>query len=130
MIAAVERAFRDEWAAVLAPLARRLGDLQLAEDATQDAFLAAAERWERDGVPERPGSWLALTARRKALDRLRRERAQGERAAALAALVRLEGTTTQPPSPRRPRSPDRPTTACACCSPAATPRSRSRPGSP
>jgi RNA polymerase sigma-70 factor (ECF subfamily) len=73
-VTALERAFRDEWARVLAALARRFGDLSLAEDATQDAFLAAAEHWPRDGVPDRPGAWLLVTARRKALDRLRRAR--------------------------------------------------------
>jgi RNA polymerase sigma-70 factor, ECF subfamily len=70
---AVERAFREEWGQVVATLARRLGDLQLAEDAAQDAFVAAAATWARDGVPARPGAWLTVTAWRKAMDQLRRE---------------------------------------------------------
>jgi len=71
----LERAFRGERAQVVASLARRLGDLQLAEDAVQEAFVAAAATWPASGVPDRPGAWLTTTAWRKALDVLRRERA-------------------------------------------------------
>ena len=72
---ALERAYRDERAAVLATITRRLdGDLALAEDVVQDAFVAAAVEWDRRGVPDRPGAWLTTTAWRKALDRLRHER--------------------------------------------------------
>ena len=72
---ALERAYRDERAAVLATITRRLdGDLALAEDVVQDAFVAAAVDWDRRGVPERPGAWLTTTAWRKALDRLRHDR--------------------------------------------------------
>ncbi len=72
---ALERAYRDERAAVLATITRRLGgDLALAEDVVQDAFVAAAVDWDRRGAPERPGAWLTTTAWRKALDRLRHER--------------------------------------------------------
>jgi len=77
--AAVERAFREEWGQVVATLARRLGDLQLAEDAAQDAFAAAAARWPSDGVPDRPGAWLTVTAWRKAMDQLRRDKLFAER---------------------------------------------------
>ena len=69
----VERAWRSERAAVVAALARRLGDLDLAEDAVQDAFAAAATRWPTDGVPARPGAWLTTAAWRRALDALRRD---------------------------------------------------------
>lgn len=70
----VERAWRAERAAVLATVARRLGDLQLAEDALQEAFATAAARWPIEGVPDRPGAWLTTVAWRKALDVVRRER--------------------------------------------------------
>jgi RNA polymerase sigma-70 factor (ECF subfamily) len=73
--AGLEDAFRDEWATVVATLARRLGDLQAAEDATAEAFTAAALAWERDGVPPNPGGWLTVTAWRKAIDQIRRDRA-------------------------------------------------------
>jgi len=69
--AELERAFRAEWGAVVATLARRLGDLQAAEDAAAEAFAAAAVAW-RDGVPPNPGGWLTLTAWRKAVDAHRR----------------------------------------------------------
>jgi RNA polymerase sigma-70 factor (ECF subfamily) len=89
--AALERAYRDERAAVLATLTRHLGgDLGLAEDAVQDAFAAAAADWPRHGVPGRPGAWLTVTARRKAIDRLRDERGQATRAAVLERLVAFE----------------------------------------
>jgi RNA polymerase sigma-70 factor (ECF subfamily) len=68
----LERAFREEWGAVVATLARRLGDLQAAEDATAEAFAAAATAWRRDGVPPNPGGWLTVTAWRKAVDAHRR----------------------------------------------------------
>ena len=70
----LERAFREERAQVVATLARRLGDLQLAEDAVSEAFAAAAVAWPSAGVPDRPGAWLTTTAWRKALDVLRRDR--------------------------------------------------------
>jgi RNA polymerase sigma-70 factor (ECF subfamily) len=56
-----------------------LGDFDLAEEATQDAFAAAAERWPRDGTPPNPGAWLTVTARNRAIDRLRRDRTLAEK---------------------------------------------------
>ena len=70
----LERAFREERAQVVATVARRLGDLQLAEDAVSEAFAAAAATWPSAGVPDRPGAWLTTTAWRKALDVVRRDR--------------------------------------------------------
>jgi RNA polymerase sigma-70 factor, ECF subfamily len=69
--AALERAYRDEWSAVVATVARRLGDLQAAEDAVSEAFIAAARTWSHDGIPLNPGAWLTVTAWRKAIDQLR-----------------------------------------------------------
>jgi RNA polymerase sigma-70 factor (ECF subfamily) len=87
-VSALERAYRDERAAVLATITRRLhGNLALAEDAVQDAFVAAAVAWDRRGVPDRPGAWLTTTAWRKALDRLRHERVADAHAAGLAEPV-------------------------------------------
>jgi RNA polymerase sigma-70 factor (ECF subfamily) len=71
---AVERAHRAEWGLVLASVARLLGgDLATAEECTQEAFVAALETWGERGIPDRPGAWLTTTARRRALDRVRRE---------------------------------------------------------
>jgi RNA polymerase sigma-70 factor (ECF subfamily) len=81
----LERAYRDEATRIRAALAARTGDVGLAEDAVQDAFIEAIEHWPADGVPANPGGWLATTARRKALDRLRRDRVGGDKFALLAA---------------------------------------------
>ncbi|MDQ3789280.1 MAG: RNA polymerase sigma factor, partial [Actinomycetota bacterium] len=72
MTPALERVFRDEYAQVVATLVRVLGDIGAAEDAVQDAFVVAGERWPRDGVPPNPAGWLVTTARRRAIDRHRR----------------------------------------------------------
>ena len=88
--AEVARAFRDERAAVLATLIRHVGDFQLAEDAVQDAFTDAVAAWRRDGVPANPGAWLTVAARRRAIDRLRRDRSLADRADRLAELARLD----------------------------------------
>ena len=69
---AIAAAFRAHWAQIVAAMVRRVGDLALAEDATQDAFTAAAARWPREGIPPNPAAWLMLAAGRKAIDRLRR----------------------------------------------------------
>jgi RNA polymerase sigma-70 factor (ECF subfamily) len=88
--ATVARAFREERPAVLATLIRTLGDFQLAEDALQDAFASAVASWPRDGAPSNPGAWITVTARRKAIDRLRRDRSVSERTQRLAELARIE----------------------------------------
>jgi RNA polymerase sigma-70 factor (ECF subfamily) len=71
--AAITRAHHEEWARVVATLTGHFGDLDIAEEAAAEAFAAAVERWPADGVPPNPGGWLTTTARRKALDRIRRE---------------------------------------------------------
>ncbi|MFG1938862.1 RNA polymerase sigma factor [Micromonospora tulbaghiae] len=70
---ALTRVHREEWARVVATLARRIGDLDVAEEMTAEAFAAAVERWSADGVPPNPGAWLTTTAYRRAVDRIRRE---------------------------------------------------------
>ena len=75
--AEITRAHHEEWARVVASLARRFGDLDLAEDAAAEAFATAVERWPADGVPPNPGAWLTTTANRKAIDRIRRENKRG-----------------------------------------------------
>ena len=85
------RAFRDERARCIAILGRVLGDLDLAEDAVQDAFVGAAERWPRDGVPRNPGAWLVTTARNRAIDRIRREQTLARKTELLARAEQLAG---------------------------------------
>jgi RNA polymerase sigma-70 factor, ECF subfamily len=75
----VDRAFRDEWGRVLAALIGFLGDFDLAEEAAQEAFAIAAERWPRDGLPASPRAWLVTTARNRAIDRIRRDRTLAEK---------------------------------------------------
>lgn len=70
---ALTRAHREEWARVVATLAKRFGSLDLAEESAAEAFATAAERWPVDGIPPNPGAWLTTTATRKAIDRIRRE---------------------------------------------------------
>jgi RNA polymerase sigma-70 factor, ECF subfamily len=78
----LDQVFRDEWGRVLASLIGFLGDFDLAEEAAQDAFAIAAERWPREGTPANPRAWLLTTARNRAIDRIRRDRT-------LAAKTRL-----------------------------------------
>jgi RNA polymerase sigma-70 factor (ECF subfamily) len=82
VVAALDQIFRDEWGRVLAALIGFLGDFDLAEEAAQEAFAAAAARWPREGTPANPRAWLVTTARNRAIDRLRRDRT-------LAAKTRL-----------------------------------------
>src|SRR6202167_6162343 len=81
----LERAYREDATRIRAALAARTGDVGLAEDAVQDAFVEAIEHWARDGVPASPGGWLATTARRKAVDRLRRDKVGADKLALLAS---------------------------------------------
>jgi RNA polymerase sigma-70 factor (ECF subfamily) len=85
----VEQVFREEWSRAVSILTRVLGDLELAEDAVQDAFAAALERWPRDGVPRTPGAWIVTTARNRAIDRIRRDRVFRQKAELLARLESL-----------------------------------------
>jgi RNA polymerase sigma-70 factor (ECF subfamily) len=75
----LEQVFRDEWGRVLAGLIGFLGDFDLAEEAAQEAFAVAAERWPREGTPHNPRAWLITTARNRAIDRIRRERTLAEK---------------------------------------------------
>jgi RNA polymerase sigma-70 factor (ECF subfamily) len=75
----LEQVFRDEWGRVLANLIGYLGDFELAEEAAQEAFAIAAERWPRDGTPDSPRAWLVTTARNRAIDRIRRDRTLAEK---------------------------------------------------
>jgi len=96
----LENVFRNEWGRVLASLVGLLGDIELAEEAAQDAFAVAAERWPREGAPDNPVGWLIATARNRAIDRLRRERNLAEKTRQLQSALAyqleetMEETTT------------------------------------
>ena len=83
----VDHAFRTEWAPLVATLLRETRSLQLAEDVVSEAFVEASVRWRIDGPPQRPGAWLLTTARRKALDQIRRQQRFDDRLPLLAAEV-------------------------------------------
>ena len=92
MAATLERTFRDEWGRVLATLIGLLGDFELAEEAAQEAFATAAERWPRDGTPDNPRAWLVATARNRAIDRIRRDRTLAAKTRLLDAPEAVEET--------------------------------------
>jgi len=85
LVTPLDHIFHEEWGRVLATLIGFLGDFDLAEDAAQEAFAVAAQRWPRDGVPSNPRAWLMTTARNRATDSIRRERALAAKAGLLAA---------------------------------------------
>jgi RNA polymerase sigma-70 factor (ECF subfamily) len=90
--ATLEQAFREQRGRVLAALIGFLGDFDLAEEATQEAFAIAAERWPRDGAPTHPGTWLVTTARNRAIDRIRRDRTLAEKIRLLEVPEAVEDT--------------------------------------
>jgi RNA polymerase sigma-70 factor, ECF subfamily len=87
----IERLFRRERSPILAGLIRLTGDFSLAEDALQEAFATAVQRWPSDGIPPNPGAWITLTARRRAIDVVRRARTFRRRGEALARLEAADG---------------------------------------
>jgi RNA polymerase sigma-70 factor (ECF subfamily) len=95
MTVTLEQAFREEWGRVLAALIGFLGDFDLAEEAAQEAFAIAAERWPRDGVPTSPGAWLVTTGRNRAINRLRRERTLQAKIPLLAVSEAMEDNMNQ-----------------------------------
>jgi RNA polymerase sigma-70 factor (ECF subfamily) len=113
VVATLEQTFRDEWGRVLAALIGFLGDFDLAEEAAQEAFAIAAERWPRDGAPANRRAWLVTTARNRAIDRIRRDRT-------LAAKTPLLGVPERVDDPMDPKTfPDeRLELAFTCCHPA------------
>ena len=120
MTESVGAVFREEWGRAVATLTRVLGDLELAEDAVQDAFATAVERWPRDGLPTAPGAWIITTARNRAIDRIRRDQAfvrKAELLARLEALPTEEDDVSSIPD-------DRLALVFTCCHPALAAESR------
>lgn len=111
--ATITRVHHEEWSRVIAGLARRFGDLDIAEEAAAEAFAAAVERWARDGIPPNPGGWLTTTATRKAIDRLRRESRRGAKHEEAALMI-----DENPPVPTGPVDDDRLRLVFTCCHPA------------
>ena len=116
---AITQAHRDEWARVVAVLTRRFGDLDVAEEATAEAFAIALVRWPDEGMPPSPGAWLTTTASRKAIDRMRRESKRNNRQK--EARLLYDGT---PRGPRGAIDDDRLRLIFTCCHPSLSMESR------
>ncbi len=121
---AVARVFRESSGRAVATLTRVFGDLSLAEDAVQEAFAIAVERWPADGVPPSPDGWIITTARRKALDRLRRESTRPGREAQAAALIGEPALQHGPEPEAGPVADDQLRLIFTCCHPALAPEAR------
>jgi RNA polymerase sigma-70 factor (ECF subfamily) len=117
--ATVERVFREEYGRLIASLARRFGDIDIAEEAAGEAFLAALERWPESGVPPNPGGWLTTVAGNRAIDRIRRENQRD--AKHQAAFMSYDDT---PHEPTGPVEDDRLRLLFTCCHPSLAPEAR------
>jgi RNA polymerase sigma-70 factor, ECF subfamily len=113
----LERIFRDESGKVVATLVRLFGDIDIAEEMAQEAFVIASERWPAEGLPPNPGGWLTTTARNRAIDRLRREASRHDRHAQAALLHER----AEPPEPVGDVKDDRLRLIFTCCHPALAP---------
>jgi RNA polymerase sigma-70 factor (ECF subfamily) len=117
----VDRLFREEQSRAVATLIRVLGDFDLAEEAVQDAFIAALETWPARGVPDNPGAWITTTARNRAIDRLRRRTRLSERIETLgreATESALRSIDPEPAEDAMPIADDRLRLIFTCCHPA------------
>jgi RNA polymerase sigma-70 factor, ECF subfamily len=110
---AITQAHHEQWARVVAALTRRFGDLDIAEEAAAEAFATAVERWAAEGVPPNPGAWLTTTARRKAIDRIRRENKRDDKQKQAQMLY-----DTEPPEPPGFIGDERLRLIFTCCHPA------------
>lgn len=117
--AEIDRIYREEYGRVVASLARRFGDLDIAEDAAGEALLTAIERWPVDGIPPNPGGWLTTTAGNRAIDRLRRESLRDTKHQAAMMI-----TDDTPHEPTGPVEDDRLRLVFTCCHPALAPEAR------
>jgi RNA polymerase sigma-70 factor (ECF subfamily) len=111
--AEIEAIFRESYGRAVAVLVRLLGDIDAAEEAVQDAFLTAVQRWPVEGVPPSPAGWIVTTARNRAIDRLRRESSRVERYRQAALLH-----DDRPPEEEGPVRDDRLRLIFTCCHPA------------
>src|SRR5919205_102974 len=116
----IESVYRQEFGRVVAALARRFGDLELAEDMAQEAFAEAVRRWPADGVPPNPAGWLTVTARNRALDRLRRESTREARHQE-ADMLLATGDPDDPGDPTTSIPDERLRLLFTCCHPALDP---------
>jgi len=114
----VERVFRAESGRAVASLIRVLGDIDLAEEAVQDAFVTAIQRWPETGLPPSPAGWIITTARNRAIDRIRRESTRDHRQ---TEAVRLHASDDEPPEEVGPVADDQLRLIFTCCHPSLAP---------
>ena len=86
----IDRIVREEWGRILASLVKSLGDFQLSEDCLQEAIVSAMQHWQKNGLPKSPAAWLITVARRKAIDRIRRDQSFASKQNDIAYLLDLE----------------------------------------
>ncbi|XVQ87481.1 RNA polymerase sigma factor [Microbispora siamensis] len=121
----VERVFREEYGRAVAVLVRHFGDIDVAEEAVQDAFAEAVRRWPRDGTPPSPAGWIITTARNRVIDRHRRESLRADRHARAVLLhVPDDEPTEYEPAEEGPVHDDRLRLIFTCCHPALAPAAR------
>ncbi len=116
----LERIFREESGKVVATLVRLFGDIDIAEEMVQEAFVVATEQWPATGLPPNPGGWITTTARNRAIDRLRREASRNDRHAQAALLHE----SSEPPEPVGDVKDDRLRLIFTCCHPALAPEAQ------
>ena len=123
-LAEIERLFRQEYGRAVAVLVRRFGDIDVAEEAVQDAFATAVQRWPTSGVPPSPAGWIVTTARNRAIDRFRREALRGDRHAQAGLLLGRDERADGPGEESDEEGPvgdDRLRLIFTCCHPALAP---------
>ena len=114
---AIESVFRDSYSLVLSSVARQVRDIDLAEEAIQDAFTEALRSWPETGVPANPGGWIATVARRRAIDRIRRQATYAQKKELLASLEKVESERPKTPMLGGTIADDRLQMIFACCHP-------------
>src|SRR4051812_35211027 len=115
----IERAFREESGRAVASLVRHFGDIDLAEEAVQEAFVQALQRWPAAGLPPSPAGWIITTARNRGIDRIRRESSRDERHAEAARIQ-----DTEPHEDVGPVEDDQLRLIFTCCHPALAPEAQ------
>lgn len=123
----IEEIVREEWGRILANLVKTLGDFQLAEDSLQEALISALKHWQRNGLPNSPAAWLMQTARRKAIDKIRRDQNFSQKTPEIAYLFELDAADNElhPVHKKTEAIPDkRLEMIFTCCHPAIEEKSR------
>ena len=120
--ATVDQVYQSDWGRIVATLIRSFGDFDVAEEAAQEAFVAAVDQWPVEGIPDAPSAWIIQTAKHKAIDRLRRQNRFQEKVESYA--LELDSTTEQPAYDPDKIPDDRLRLIFTCCHPALAPEAQ------